>query len=171
VRGLGCPAGFVLTAGQKGDAPQASALLEAAVAEFVIADAAFRCRPLREAAAEKGAQAVIPNNPSPSLKYPLGPSWTWRSSQFGGQQHDWFAPPAKNEREGTEYCQICGTPLLAIEFGAIVTARGVEHLNLPANDTASTKTAWSECRERLEISKLCGKLTQKCNRGSLVSFT
>ena len=41
VRGLGCPAGFVLTAGQKGDAPQASALLEAAVAEFVIADAAF----------------------------------------------------------------------------------------------------------------------------------
>jgi len=71
VRGLGCPVGFVLTGGQKGDAPQAGALLEAAPAEFVIADAAYDADHIREAAAEKGAQTVIPNNPSRSLKYPL----------------------------------------------------------------------------------------------------
>ena len=71
MRGLGCPVGFVLTAGQKGDAPQAGALLEAAPAEFVIADTAYDADHVREAAAERGAQAVIPNNPSRSLKYPL----------------------------------------------------------------------------------------------------
>jgi transposase len=71
VRGLGCPVSFLLTAGQKGDAPQASALLEAAPAEFVIADAAYDADHIREAAAKKGAQAIIPNNPSRLLKYPL----------------------------------------------------------------------------------------------------
>ena len=54
----GCPVGFVLTAGQKGNASQAGALLEAAPAEFVIADAAYDADHIRETAAEKGAQAV-----------------------------------------------------------------------------------------------------------------
>ena len=63
VRGLGCPAGFVLTAGQKGDAPQASALLEAALAEFVIADAAFdadHSEKLRPKKAPKPSSPTIP---------------------------------------------------------------------------------------------------------------
>lgn len=61
----------MLTAGQKGDAPQAAALLEGAPAEVVIADAAYDADHIREAVVEKGAEAVIPNNPSRALKHPL----------------------------------------------------------------------------------------------------
>lgn len=71
VRGLGCPVRFVLTAGQKGDAPQATELLDGAPAEFVIADTAYDADHIRQAVAEKGAEAVIPNNPSRSLKHSL----------------------------------------------------------------------------------------------------
>jgi transposase len=70
VRGLGCPVRFTLTAGQKGDAPQAAALLEGLPAEVVMADTAYDADHLRQAIA-KGALAVIPNNPSRALKYPL----------------------------------------------------------------------------------------------------
>jgi hypothetical protein len=41
VRGLGCPVRFVLTAGQKGDAPQADALIEELPAEVVMGDTAY----------------------------------------------------------------------------------------------------------------------------------
>ena len=61
----------MLTAGQKGDAPQAAALLEGLPAEVVMADTAYDADYLREAIAAKGALAVIPNNPSRALKYPL----------------------------------------------------------------------------------------------------
>jgi transposase len=71
VRGLGCPVRFTLTAGQRGDAPQAAALLEGLPAEVVMADTAYDADHLREAIAAKGALAVIPNNPSRALKYPL----------------------------------------------------------------------------------------------------
>jgi transposase len=82
VRGLGCPVRFTLTAGQKGDAPQAAALIEGLPAEVVMADTAYDADPLRQAIAAKGAIAVIPNNPSRALKYPLDistPSATWWS--------------------------------------------------------------------------------------------
>ena len=62
---------FTLTAGQKGDAPQAAALIEGLPAEVVMADTAYDADPLRQAIAAKGAIAVIPNNPSRALKYPL----------------------------------------------------------------------------------------------------
>jgi transposase len=71
VRGLGCPVRFVLTPGQKGDAPQAGSLLEGGPAQFVIGDTAYDADHIRDIVAEKGAQAVIPNNPSRSLKHPL----------------------------------------------------------------------------------------------------
>uniref|UniRef100_A0ABS3MMP7 IS5 family transposase n=3 Tax=Bradyrhizobium TaxID=374 RepID=A0ABS3MMP7_9BRAD len=71
VRGLGCPVRFALTAGQKGDAPQAAALIEGLPAEVVMADTAYDADHLRQAIAAKGALAVIPNNPSRALKYPL----------------------------------------------------------------------------------------------------
>ncbi|MBP2447255.1 transposase [Rhizobium leguminosarum] len=71
VRGLGCPVRFVLTAGQKGDAPQADVLIEGMPAEVVLADTAYDSDRLRQAIAEKGAKAVIPNNPSRARKYPL----------------------------------------------------------------------------------------------------
>ena len=69
VRGLGCPVGFALTAGQKGDAMQADALIESLPAEVVLADAAYDSDRLRKAIADKGAIAVIPNNPSRARKY------------------------------------------------------------------------------------------------------
>ena len=71
VRGLGCPVRFILTAGQKGDAPQAAALIEGLPAEVVMADTAYDADHLRQAIAAKRAIAVIPNNPSRALKHPL----------------------------------------------------------------------------------------------------
>jgi transposase len=71
VRGLGCPVRFILTAGQAGDAPQAGLLLDGAPAEIVIADTAYDADHIRNAIAAKGAEAVIPNNPSRARKYPL----------------------------------------------------------------------------------------------------
>jgi transposase len=71
VRGLGCPVRFTLTAGQRGDAPQAEPLIDALPAEVVMADAAYDSDRLRQKIAEKGAVAVIPNNPSRAQKYPL----------------------------------------------------------------------------------------------------
>ena len=71
MRGLGCPVGFVLTAGQAGDAPQAARLLEGAPAEAVIADTAYDADHIRAAIAEKNAEAVIPSSPSRCRKYPL----------------------------------------------------------------------------------------------------
>jgi transposase len=71
VRGLGCPVRFALTAGQKGDAPQADLLIEGLPAAVVMADAAYDSDRIRKAVAAKGALAVIPNNPSRALKHPL----------------------------------------------------------------------------------------------------
>jgi transposase len=62
---------FALTGGQRGDCPQAYALIGGLPAEVVMADAAYDADPLRKAIAAKGAVAVIPNNPSRACKYPL----------------------------------------------------------------------------------------------------
>jgi transposase len=71
VRGLGCPVRFVLTAGQRGDAPQAEALLKDLPADVILADAAYDSDRLRKLVSDKGAKAVIPNNPSRASKYDL----------------------------------------------------------------------------------------------------
>ena len=87
VRGLGCPVRFHLTGGQRGDAPQADALMEDLPAELldwlkllmvedlpaevIMADAAYNSDPLRAAVAAKDAVAVIPNNPSRTRKHPF----------------------------------------------------------------------------------------------------
>ena len=63
VRGLGCPVRFTLTAGQKGDAPQAAELIEGLPAEVVMADTAYDADPLRQAIAAKGAIASSPTIP------------------------------------------------------------------------------------------------------------
>ena len=74
VRGLGNPVRFTLTAGQKGDAPEAGPLIEGLPARVVMADTAYDAGYLRQAIADKGAVAVIPNNPSRARKYPLDKS-------------------------------------------------------------------------------------------------
>jgi transposase len=71
VRGLGCPVRFTLTAGQKGDVPQAAGLIDGLSAELVMADTAYDADHFRQAIAEKRARAIIPNNPSRAQKYPL----------------------------------------------------------------------------------------------------
>jgi transposase len=62
---------FALTAGQKGDAPQALPLIDGLPAEAVMADTAYDSDDIRQAIADKGALAVIPNNPSRASKHPL----------------------------------------------------------------------------------------------------
>lgn len=71
VRGLGCPVRFTLTAGHKGDAPEAEALIADLPAAVVMADTAYDSDKLRAIIAAKKASAVIPNNPSRAKKYPL----------------------------------------------------------------------------------------------------
>ena len=71
VRGLGCPVRFTLTAGQKGDAPQAANLIDGLPAKVVMADTAYDSDALRQAISDKGATAVIPNNPSRTVKHSL----------------------------------------------------------------------------------------------------
>ena len=61
---LGRPLRFILTAGQKGDAPQAEALLDGLKASHVLADKAYDSNALRTFIADMGAQAVIPCNPT-----------------------------------------------------------------------------------------------------------
>jgi transposase len=62
---------FTLTGGQRGDAPQADAFVERFDADIVMADAAYDSDRLRRTIDAKGALAVIPNNPSRSIKYSL----------------------------------------------------------------------------------------------------
>ena len=62
---------FSLTAGHKGDAPQAGSLIEGLAAQVVMADTAYDADHFRQAIADKGALAVIPNNPSRAKKHPL----------------------------------------------------------------------------------------------------
>jgi transposase len=71
VRGLGCPARIILTAGQRGDAPQAAALLGTDRPAVVMADAAYDADHFRAAIAQAGAIAVIPSNPSRAIKPPF----------------------------------------------------------------------------------------------------
>ena len=71
VRGLGCPVGFHLTAGQKGDVPQAAALLDGQAADIVMADTAYDADHFRGLIAQAGAIAVIPDHPSRSIKHPF----------------------------------------------------------------------------------------------------
>ena len=71
MRGLGLPVRFLLTAGQKGDAPQGEPLIEGLPAQAVLADAAYDSDHLRQLIAAKPALAVIPNNPSRASKHPL----------------------------------------------------------------------------------------------------
>lgn len=54
-----------------GDAPQAGALIEGLPAEVIMADTAYDADHFRQEIADKGALAVIPNNPSRAQKYPL----------------------------------------------------------------------------------------------------
>jgi transposase len=51
--------------------PQATALIDGLPAEVAIADTAYDADHLRNDIAAKKALAVIPNNPSRALKYPL----------------------------------------------------------------------------------------------------
>ena len=70
-RGLDCSVRFSLTAGHRGDAPQAEPRIEGLAADVVMADTAYDSNRLRHKIADRGAVALIPSNPSRALKYPL----------------------------------------------------------------------------------------------------
>ena len=72
VRGLGVPGRLVLTAGRRGDRPQADGLIDGMPAEVAIADAARDADALRQAIIAKGALPVIPSNPTRTRKHPVG---------------------------------------------------------------------------------------------------
>ena len=63
MRGLGNPVAFHLTAGHRGDVPQAAALIAGLPAQVVLADGAYDAAHFRQLIAERGATAVIPNTP------------------------------------------------------------------------------------------------------------
>lgn len=75
VDALGLPVRLIPTAGQRGDCPQAAALIEGLEGVgHVIADAAYDSGPLREMIEDKlGADAHIQANPSRAIKPPLDP--------------------------------------------------------------------------------------------------
>jgi transposase len=54
-----------------GDAPQAGRLIEGLPAKVVMADTAYDADHFRQAITDRGALAVIPNNPSRTYKHPL----------------------------------------------------------------------------------------------------
>ena len=60
VDALGNPVEFILTGGQQADVTQAQALMQEHQADAVIADKAYDCDAVLEAAKRQGAQAVIP---------------------------------------------------------------------------------------------------------------
>ena len=62
---------MVLTAGHRGDVPQAAALLADDRPDAVLADAAYDADHFRRTIAAAGATAVIPNNPSRTFKHPF----------------------------------------------------------------------------------------------------
>jgi transposase len=116
VRGLGCPVRFALTAGHRGDAPQAGSLIEDEPADLVMADAAYDSDRLRQMIAAKGAKAVIPNNPSRARKYPL-------DKQLYAQRHlieCCFSKLKQFRRVATRYEKTARNYLAVVTIAAIV---------------------------------------------------
>ncbi len=107
-----------LTAGQKGDASQAVELIEGLPAEVVMADTAYDADPPRQAIAAKWAIAVVPNNPSRALKYPL-------DRHLYAQRH----PLAIRQlMERTDHLTLVG-------FAALYQERGLNHRRLSPLDS------------------------------------
>jgi transposase len=71
VRGLGCPVRIALTAGQKGDVPQAEALLAELPAEVVMTDAAYDGDAIREAIVCEARPDRVPQQSLAAQKYPI----------------------------------------------------------------------------------------------------
>jgi transposase len=116
VRGLGCPVRFHLTAGQRGDAPQALTLIQDMPAEVVMADTAYDSDQIRKAVAQKGALAVIPNNPSRAQKHPL-------DEHLYAQRHlveCCFSRLKQFRRVATRFEKTAGNYLAVVTLAAII---------------------------------------------------
>ena len=116
VRGLGCPVRFTLTAGQMGDAPQADPLIEDLPAQIVMADTAHDADRFRQVIADKGAIAVIPNNPSRTREHPL-------DKHLYAQRHlveCCFSKLKQFRRVATRYEKTAGNYSTVVTIAAIV---------------------------------------------------
>jgi transposase len=69
---------YAVHAGQKGDAPQAAALIEGLAAEVVMADTAYDADHLRQAIAAKAAAGRHPQQPVTRAQIPARQAPLWR---------------------------------------------------------------------------------------------
>lgn len=94
---------FTLTAGQKGDAPQAATLIEGLPAEVVMADTAYDADYLRQAIAAKGALAVNPREPSNirSTNISMPSAISWNAASANSSSSVASQPASKRQPETT----------------------------------------------------------------------
>lgn len=107
---------FLLSAGHRGDAPQAAPLIEGLPADVGMADAAYDADHFRRAIAQKGAVAVIPNNPSHTKKHPL-------DKQLYAQRHlieCCFSKLKQFQRVATRFEKTTRNYLAVVTIAAIV---------------------------------------------------
>jgi transposase len=127
----GRPIGFVLTAGQQGDAPVALALLGPhRTARLCIADAAYDSNGLRAFLLARGTLPVIPNNPTRKRHHPFDPL-AYRKRNLIERA---FCRLKDFRRIATRYDRRADVFLSAICLAAIVTwwlsVRSLEHFPL-----------------------------------------
>ena len=74
VRGLGCPVRFILTAGHRGDVPQAAPLVEGLPAKVVMADTAYDADHLPPSHHQQGRNRRYPKQPVAHPQIPARPA-------------------------------------------------------------------------------------------------
>jgi transposase len=118
---------FTLTAGQKGDAPQAAALIEGLPAEVVMADTAYDADHLRKAIAAKGALAVTPNGAAQYKSVDerrFCVTMRWGSTSRRIAHHDRSQVLARNSRYGALKHCFDTFQLIRLRSGRLANRKG-----------------------------------------------
>ena len=115
--GLGRVLAFVLTAGQKGDCPQAARLLSLPRSTLCLADAAYDSDALRRFLIERGTTPVIPNDPTRKTRHTFDRQAYRKRNIVGraiGRLKDW-------RRVHTRYDKLAANFASAVALAAIIT--------------------------------------------------
>ena len=115
VGGLGCPVRFTPIARRRGGAPRVGPSIEGLAAKAVIAHTAHDSDHPRRMIKEKGAVAVIPNNPCGTLKHALDPRL--HAQRYLVERR--FSEPKRFRRVATRFGKTARNDL------AIVTLAGI----------------------------------------------
>lgn len=114
--GLGRVLAFVLTSAQRGDAPQAQALLNGLPAPgLLLADAAYDSDALRQFLQERGTTPVIPNNPTRKRHHPFNrPAYRARNAieRTVGRLKDWRRVHTRYDKLSTNYASAVAIAVL-----------------------------------------------------------